>query len=100
MGSSVQPLRKEPTLLQEGKRKNNSQLCRECKAVGPNIEPTEGGVRTGKGSVQYGRERNNGGANGQIEIAMRGMNHYRRTSQKYIVQRRGNTEVHSTIAER
>ena len=36
-------------------------LAENAKTVGPNIETTEGGVITGKGSVQYGRERNNGG---------------------------------------
>ena len=36
-------------------------LAENAKTVGPNIETTEEGIKTGKGSVQYGRERNNGG---------------------------------------
>ena len=36
-------------------------IAENAKTVGPNIETTEEGVKTGKGSVQYSRERNNGG---------------------------------------
>ena len=36
-------------------------LAENAKTVGPNIETTEEGVKTGKVSVQYGIERNTGG---------------------------------------
>ena len=36
-------------------------LVENAKTVGPNIETMEEGIKTSKGLVQYGRERNNGG---------------------------------------
>ena len=36
-------------------------LVENAKTVGPNIETMQKGVKTSKGSVQYGREKYNGG---------------------------------------
>ena len=51
------------TTVRREKGRITLNLAWNANIVGPTIETTEGGVSTGKGSVQYGRERNNGGVN-------------------------------------
>ena len=52
MGSSVQPLRKEPTLLPgEKKGRITHNLAENAKTVGLTFETTEGGVGNGRGST-------------------------------------------------
>ena len=74
-------------------------LAENAKTVGPNIETTEKGIKTGKGSVQYGREKYNGGTKDETSICNIWNKPRPGNDMEDNLQRRGHAEVHNTIAE-
>ena len=75
-------------------------LAENAKTVGPNIETMEKGIKTGKGSVQYGREKYNGGTKDETSVCNVWSKPQPGNDMEDSLQRRGHAEVHSTVAER